>query len=76
MGPSPILSITNTITIGTILNFNDGNKRHGLKNITCISDFLNSETNGQQFSMSNFVKYIFSNKASCVTSNIWTINSD
>ena len=72
MGPSPILSFTNTITIGTILNFNDGNKRHGLKNITCISDFLNSETNGQQFSMSN----IFSNEASCVTSNIWTINSD
>ena len=31
MNPSPILSITNTITIGTMLNFNNGNNGHELK---------------------------------------------
>ena len=34
MGPSPILSIIQTITIGTVVNFNGGNNGHGLKNLT------------------------------------------
>ena len=33
MGPSPILSIIHTFTIGTMLNFNGGNNGHGLKNL-------------------------------------------
>ena len=28
MGPSPILSIIYTVTIGTMLNFNGGNNEH------------------------------------------------
>ena len=35
MAPSSILSIIHTVTIGTMLNFNGGNKGHGLKNVTC-----------------------------------------
>ena len=36
MGPSSILSITHTITIDTVLNFNNGgNNGHGLKNVRC-----------------------------------------
>ena len=36
MGPSSMLSITHTITIDTVLNFNnDGNNGHGLKNVRC-----------------------------------------
>ena len=35
MGPSPILSIINIVTIATMLNFNGGNKEYGLENITC-----------------------------------------
>ena len=35
MGPSPILSIIPTVTIDTMLNFNGGNNRHGLKNVRC-----------------------------------------
>ena len=31
MGPLPILSIIHTVSIGTMLNFNGGNKGHGLK---------------------------------------------
>ena len=33
MGPSPILSIIHTVTIDTKLNFNGGNKGHGIKNV-------------------------------------------
>ena len=32
---SPILSIPHTVTIGTMLYFNGGNKGHGLKNVAC-----------------------------------------
>ena len=35
MGLWPILFITHTVTIGTMLNFNDSNSGHGLKNVTC-----------------------------------------
>ena len=31
MGPSPILSIIDTVTIDPMLNFNGGNNGHGLK---------------------------------------------
>ena len=33
MGLSPILSVVHTVAIGTILNFNDGNKAHGLRTL-------------------------------------------
>ena len=39
MGPSAILSIIHTVTIGLMLNSNGGNKRHGLKNVTCKETF-------------------------------------
>ena len=35
MGPPPILSVTNTVIIGTMLNFNGGNNGLGLKDVTC-----------------------------------------
>ena len=47
MGPLPILSIIHTITIGTILNFNGCNKRHGLKNVTCKQTFNTMEFGGR-----------------------------
>ena len=39
MGPSPILSIIHTVTIGTMLNFTGGNNGHGLKNVTGSMQF-------------------------------------
>ena len=33
--PSHILSVVHTITIDTMLNFNDDNNGHRLKNVTC-----------------------------------------
>ena len=42
MGPSPILSITHTVTIGTMPNFSGGNKAHGLKNVMCKQTFNQS----------------------------------
>ena len=36
MGPSSILSVIHTATIGTMLNNNYGNNGHWLKNVTCI----------------------------------------
>ena len=33
MGPSPILSVSNTVTIGTMLNFDGGNNGHGYKTL-------------------------------------------
>ena len=38
MGPSPILSIIHTVTIGTILNFNGGIYGHG---VCWMLDLLN-----------------------------------
>ena len=35
MGPSLILSVIHTITIGTMLNNNDGDNEHGLENVRC-----------------------------------------
>ena len=35
MGPSNILSVIHTITVGKILDFNGGKNRHGIKNVTC-----------------------------------------
>ena len=36
MGPSNILSVIHTVTIGTMLNNNGGNNNgHELKNVTC-----------------------------------------
>ena len=45
MGPSPILPVSHTITIGIVLKFNSGNNEHKLKNVTCkqtwtINSFL------------------------------------
>ena len=39
MSPSAILSVVHTIIIGIMLNFNDDNNRHGLKNVTCKQTF-------------------------------------
>ena len=39
MGLLPILSVFDTVTIGTMLNFNSGNKGHGVKNLTCKQTF-------------------------------------
>ena len=39
MGSSPILSVIHTVTIGTFLNFNGGNKGHRLQHITCRQTF-------------------------------------
>ena len=36
IGPLPILCIPHTVTIGTMLNFNCGNKGHGLKTL-CVN---------------------------------------
>ena len=33
IGPSPIMFINRTVTTGTMLNFTDGNNRHGLKTL-------------------------------------------
>ena len=44
VGLSPILSVINAITIGTMLNFNSGNKGHGLKNVTCKQTFNSNWT--------------------------------
>ena len=33
MDPSPILSAIHTVAVGIMLNFNDGNNGHGLKNV-------------------------------------------
>ena len=35
IGPSPILSVIHTVTIGTMLNFNGGNNEDRLKNGRC-----------------------------------------
>ena len=35
MGPSSILSVIHTITIGTMLSVNGGKKRTLAKNVTC-----------------------------------------
>ena len=39
MGPSPILSIIHTVSIGTKLNFNGGNNEYGLENVMCEQTF-------------------------------------
>ena len=31
LGPSPIMSVIHIVTTGTMLNYNGGNKGHGLK---------------------------------------------
>ena len=43
MGPSPILSVIHTVTIGTMLNFKGTNNGHGLKNVTCIQTLTDQE---------------------------------
>ena len=35
MGPSCILPIIHTVTIGTVLNFNGGNNGHGIMIVIC-----------------------------------------
>ena len=40
MGPSPILSVVHTVTVGTMLNLNGGNNGHMLKNVTCEHTFI------------------------------------
>ena len=44
IGPSPILLIINTITIGTMLNNNSSNIGHGLQNVTCKQTFRPEST--------------------------------
>ena len=44
MGLQPILLVIHTITIATMLNFNDGNKRHTLKMLR-VSRPLNIQCN-------------------------------
>ena len=39
MGLSSIVSIIHMVTIATMLNFNDGNNGHGLKNVACEQGF-------------------------------------
>ena len=41
IGPSPILSVIHTITIGRMLNVKGGNYGHGLKNVTCKQTLIN-----------------------------------
>ena len=35
MGPSPILSVIHTFTIGAMLNFHDSKDGSGIENVTC-----------------------------------------
>ena len=42
----PIPSVTHTVTIGTVLNFNNSDNGHGLENVTCKQTF-NFTTLGQ-----------------------------
>ena len=44
MGPSPILSVTYAVTIGTMLNFDGGNKGHGIKNVTFSFSTVDSQS--------------------------------
>ena len=42
MGPSPILSVIHTVTIGTVFNFNSDNNGHGLNNVMYKQTFTNA----------------------------------
>ena len=53
MGPSQILSIVHTITIGTVLNFNSGNNEDGPKTLRVNSPLVITVSSKFQTNSSN-----------------------
>ena len=69
MGLLPILSVIQTVTIDTILNFDDGNTRHRLKIFSCKQTFdveivsnLEILLRSQKLSLYKFVLFHIKNR--------------
>ena len=65
MGLSSIVSIIHMVTIATMLNFNDGNNGHGLKNVACEQGFKTLLRNYTHFGLLRSHIVITSDKLVC-----------
>ena len=68
--PSPILAVSHTITVGTMLNFKGGNNGHGLKNVTRKQIFRWLVTRKGPKDFLTFRKYLMYFQASLVMATV------